>query len=149
MKRLLMSAALLCAMLIPAAAGAQNLPPGKWWKRPEVVQHLGLSMGQQDQLDKIFRTRADALIDLRAEIEKASIALRSELDRPQLDRGAVHAAAARVNNARGRLFDEELMLLVDMRGVLTADQWNRFRTVLDTKRPEGNRPQKRNRNPAR
>ena len=33
------------------------------------------------------------------------------------------------------------MLLVDMRGGAERDlsQWNCFRTVLDTKRPEGNR----------
>ncbi|MEO8217198.1 MAG: periplasmic heavy metal sensor [Acidobacteriota bacterium] len=149
MKKMIVTCGLLAAMLVPAAARAQNLPPGKWWKRPAVVQHLGLTMAQQDQLDSIFRKRADALIDLRGEIEKGSIALRAELDRPQLDRSAIQAASSRVSEARGKLFDQELMLLVDMRQVLSADQWNRFRTVLDTKRNDDNRQPKRERNPGR
>ena len=32
---------------------------------------------------------------------------------------------------RGRLFDRELTMLVEMRGVLTDPQWNRMRNELD------------------
>ena len=71
-------------------------------------------------------------------MEKQNIALRTELDRPALDRAAVQKAAARLNIARGRLFERELMMLVDMRGVLSDTQWSRMRAQLD--RIEANRP---------
>ena len=118
------------ALLLAAGAFAQ-LPPGKWWRRPEIIQSLNLSDEQQDHLDAIFRTSASDLIDLKAEVDKANIALRGELDRPQLDRAAIHRVATRLSDARGRLFDRELTMLVEMRGVLTDPQWNRMRNELD------------------
>ena len=78
MKRLVIATAVICAMLIPAVAGAQNLPPGKWWKRPDVVQHLGLSMTQQDQLEQNLPGPGRHVDRSARQIEKASIALRSE-----------------------------------------------------------------------
>lgn len=118
------------ALLICGSAFAQ-LPPGKWWRRPEIVQSLNLNDEQQDRLEAIFRASAVDLIDLKAEVDKANIALRGELDRPQLDRVAIHRIAAHLSDARGRLFDRELMMLVEMRGVLTDPQWNRMRNELD------------------
>src|SRR5438477_10692757 len=98
----------LVSLLIAVSAFAQQLPPGKWWRRPEIVQNLNLTDEQQDRLESIFRGSATELIDLKAEVDKSSIALRGELDRPQLDRAAIRRAAARLNEARGRLFDREL-----------------------------------------
>ena len=31
--------------------GAADLPPGKWWRRPEIVQKLELTEDQQNRLD--------------------------------------------------------------------------------------------------
>ncbi len=120
----------LVALFAVGSAFAQPLPPGKWWRRPEIVQTLNLSEEQQDRLESIFRTSANDLIDLKAEVEKQNIALRGELDRPQLDRAAIRHIAGRLNDARGKLFDRELMMLVDMRAVLTDPQWNRMRNEL-------------------
>jgi len=119
-------------MLVASAALAQiNLPPGKWWRRAEVINFLSLSTDQQDRLENVFSNSAAELIDLRGEVEKQSIALRAALDRPQLDREQVQRIAQRLNDARGRLFQRELMMLVDMRGVLTDAQWSRMRAQLD------------------
>jgi hypothetical protein len=119
-------------MLTASAALAQiNLPPGKWWRRAEVINFLSLSAEQQDRLETVFSNSAAELIDLRGEVEKQSIALRAALDRPQLDREQVQRIAQRLNDARGRQFQRELMMLVDMRAVLTDVQWNRMRNQLD------------------
>src|SRR5437660_5555931 len=130
MTRKIVLAALL--MLVASVALAQvNLPPGKWWRRPDMIQMLNLSDEQQDRLENVFRNSANDLIDLRGETEKQSIALRAALDRPQLDREQVQRIAQRLTDARGRQFQRELMMLVDMRGVLTDMQWNRMRNQLD------------------
>jgi Heavy-metal resistance len=141
-RRVLLAAALL--LLLAASAGAQ-LPPGKWWRRAEIAQGLGLTEDQQSRLDAIFRTSANDLIDLRGDVEKASVALRSELDQPQLNRGNIQRVAAHLSEARGRLFERELMMLVDMRGVLTDPQWNRMRAQLEriaADRPRGQEQQR-------
>jgi hypothetical protein len=128
MRRIALAFAVL---LIAGSTFAQPIPTGKWWRRPEIVQALNLSDEQQDRLETIFRASASDLIDLKAEIDKADIALRGELDRPQLDRAAIHRIATRLMEARGRMFDRELMMLVEMRGVLTDPQWNRLRNTLE------------------
>ena len=128
MRRIALAFAVL---LIAGSTLAQPIPTGKWWRRPEIVEALNLSDEQQDRLETIFRASASDLIDFKAEIDKADIALRGELDRPQLDRAAIHRIATRLMEARGRMFDRELMMLVEMRGVLTDPQWNRLRNTLE------------------
>lgn len=128
MKRAIVALALF---LFAGAASAIDLPPGKWWRRPEVIQMLNLTEDQQNRIETISLKAANELIDLKGEVEKANIALRSELDQPQLNRDAIRRDAIRVNEARGRLFERELMMLVDMRSVLSDTQWNRMRQTLE------------------
>jgi hypothetical protein len=128
MKRAVVALALF---LVATAASAIDLPPGKWWRRPEVIQMLSLTEDQQNRIETISLKAANELIDLKGEVEKANIALRSELDQPQLNRDAIRRDAVRVTEARGRLFERELMMLVDMRSVLSDTQWNRMRQTLE------------------
>jgi len=131
MKTLMLAAALVLAA---ALAHAQQLPPGKWWQRPEIIRQLQLTNDQQDQLDEVFRNAANGLIDAKGEVEKLQIALRGEIDRPQIQRANVLRIASQLGAARGRLFEREIAMLLDMRGVLTDEQWNRMRAVLDRPR---------------
>lgn len=133
MKRVLMCAAiaLVCAAAVNAAP---PFPPGKWWHHPEFVQRLGLTEDQQTKLDGIFRAAADDLIDLRGSVEKQSIAVHAELDQPQINREALRRAARNLSDAQGKLFERELMMLVDMRSVLSDEQWARLRAELDRPR---------------
>ena len=39
---------------LPAAAQMIEMPAGKWWKRPAVVESLKLSPEQQERLDEVF-----------------------------------------------------------------------------------------------
>lgn len=124
---------LIAAVLLAAAtlAHAQALPPGKWWRREAVVRDLGLTPEQQTRLDRVFSAAAEDLIDARGEVEKSQIALKAALDERTPDRAVIRKNAARVSEARGRMFDLELMMLLDMRAVLTEPQWNRMRMFLE------------------
>lgn len=146
MRRTFVSVALILAAFFATITEAQeSLPAGKWWKRPAVVRQLGLTTDQQDKLDSVFLRHANVLIDLRAEIDKRSLALRSELDRPQLDRQAIANLAQLIGDSRSRLFQQELAMLVDMRAVLTAEQWTRVRRVLNARESAPQRPNPRRR----
>lgn len=130
MKKLILAVASVLLLAAPFA-DAQQMPPGKWWRRPEIVRALDLTKEQQERLDAVFRAKADELIDTKAEIEKLHVSLRGELERSDLRRGEIQKIAERLNDARGRLFASELMMLVDMRAVLTENQWERMRTHID------------------
>lgn len=121
----------MCAPIaVTAWAQGEGVPGGKWWRQDRVVQQLGLTEEQQRKLDAIFRESASELIDLKAESEKRGLELRNALDAPQLNRQEVQRAAQNLSQARARLFERELMMFVDMRRELTAEQWTRFRQVL-------------------
>lgn len=127
-RRLVIAAALL---VVASIAYGQAMPPGKWWRREGVVRELGLTPEQQTRLDRVFSEAAESLIDARAEVEKAQIALRRELDESRPDRGTIQKIAARLSDARGKMFERELNMLLDMRAVLTEPQWHRMRQFLD------------------
>jgi hypothetical protein len=142
MKRFLVAVAVLaCAAL----AQAQGLPPGKWWQRPEVIQQLQLTNDQQNRLDEIFRGAANELIDAKAAVEKLQVAIRGELDRPQIRRAELQRIAAQLSAARGKLFERELMMLVDMRAVLNDQQWTKARQFLDRQQDRRHQPPRRRR----
>lgn len=125
----------------------QGMPPGKWWRRPEVARHLALTGDQQSRLDEVFRINAKDLVDLKGEMEKRRIDLRIALEQPQLNRTDVQRAAAQVSEARGKLFEREVMMLVEMRSVLNDQQWARIREQRLQGRsdqgPQRQRPQRR------
>ena len=131
----------VAALLLAAAVvEAQHLPPGKWWRRPEVIRELSLTADQQERLDEVFRNAADDLIDAKAAVDKLQISLRGEIDRAQLRRTEIQRVVADLNAARGKLFERELMMLVDMRAVLNETQWNRLRQRLDEMQERNRRP---------
>jgi Spy/CpxP family protein refolding chaperone len=134
MKKTLIAAALLTIALPLFAA---DLPPGKWWRRPEVVQQLSITDEQQTRLDAIFRSAANNLIDSRAEVEKLQLAIRGELDQAQLNRANLQRLANELSAARGKLFEREILMLADMRGVLTEQQWTKMRAQLDRMEAKG------------
>ena len=132
MKKILLA----CAVLVVAASGfSADLPPGRWWKRPQIVNYLALSEEQQVRLEATFRRAAPLLIDAKATVDKESVALRSELDQVSPNRENVQKVAARLGAARSQLFEREVLLFVDMRAVLSDVQWNKLRTALDRMDP--------------
>jgi Spy/CpxP family protein refolding chaperone len=129
---------LAALMLVAAVAEAQPGPPspmphGKWWRQPELVQKLELNREQQKRLDAIFQAAADELIDAKADTRKLEVALRGELDRTQLRRAEIQRIATQLSAARAKLFERELMMLIDMRGVLDENQWE----LLQDEMPRG------------
>lgn len=148
-RRILIVAVLLVCGTV---AQAQQLPPGKWWRRAELVRELQLSSEQQGRLDEIFNSAADDLIDAKAAVEKLQVAIRAELDRSQVRRPELQRIATQLSAARGKLFERELLMLVDMRGVLEEEQWQKMRARLDQMRErplQQRRQQQQRRQPPR
>ena len=144
MKKHFFAAALLILTAATATAqregGGPGLPPGKWWDRPEIVRKLSLTDDQRRRLDTIYAGSANELIDAKAAVEKANVALRAELDQTQVNRTNLQRIARQLIEARGRLFERELMMFADMRGVLSQQQWEWFREQSRRARLRGSLP---------
>jgi Spy/CpxP family protein refolding chaperone len=119
-KTVLAGAALLLAL--GTALAQQGLGDGKWWKRPRIVQALGLTAGQTSELEKIFAKSRPKLIDLKADLEKKQFAYDQAMGADKVDRPDVEAKIEAREQARAKLQKELALMELDMKQILTPEQ---------------------------
>lgn len=138
MRRSRTLAALLAAVFaaLPAAAQMIEMPAGKWWKRPPVVESLKITPEQQERLDEVFSKNRRAFVDLKADVDRRTIDLEDLLAARDLDARKARAASDALEQARARLGRARTMMVVEMRGILTEEQWLRIVDRRDQWRSE-------------
>jgi Spy/CpxP family protein refolding chaperone len=110
---------------------------GEWWKNSEVAQKLQLSDAQIGQLDQIFYDHRLRLIDDGAAMEKEDLKLQTLLDADVANEGQVGAQVDQVLAARGKLEREYTMMNLDLRKVLSVEQWRQLRSLREERGPGG------------
>jgi Spy/CpxP family protein refolding chaperone len=111
---------------------------GKWWRDPEISKKLQLSEGQITQLDQIFYEHRVKLIDHGAEMEKQDLKLQSLLDADTPDEGQIGSQVDLVLAARGKLEREYTFMNLDLRKVLSLDQWRQLKSIRGERGPGDN-----------
>jgi Spy/CpxP family protein refolding chaperone len=111
---------------------------GKWWREPEISKKLQLSEGQIAQLDQIFYDHRVKLIDHGAEMEKQDLKLQSLLDADQPNEGEIGSQVDLVLAARGKLEREYTFMNLDLRKVLSLDQWRQLKSIRGEHGPGDN-----------
>ncbi|GBC78853.1 hypothetical protein HRbin09_00062 [bacterium HR09] len=87
------------------------------------------------------------MIDARAAVQKAEVELRLLAEKEPLDVRKVREAFAALQQARQKLELERFEMLLAVRQTLSAEQWNKLRTVVRERleerreRREGRRPE--------
>ncbi len=118
---------LMCGLLLAVAAttwGANlDLPPGKWWEDARVAERVGLSQAQQGEIRDLVYEHARRMIDLNAAVKRSELELADLVDRDRLDVTKVRAAFTAFQDARRALEDERFEMMLAIRKVLTAEQW--------------------------
>ena len=117
------------------------VPDDTWWRDPALAAPLNLSTDQFTALDRIANDQRDEIARLERDLPIATRDLRSALDSDPASANDISAAAQRVRDIRGLLFDRQAQMLSAERLVLTKDQWSR---LLDELRQQ--REQRMNRN---
>jgi Spy/CpxP family protein refolding chaperone len=111
---------------------------GKWWQNPDIVSKLQLNDGQISQLNQVFYDHKMKLIDYGAEMEKQDLKLQTLLDADQPDEGQVSSQVDQVLAARGKLEREFTMMNLNLRKVLSLDQWRQLKAVRGDAGPGDN-----------
>jgi len=104
------------------SAVAQNRANFPWWNSP-VVKDLGLTPAQSQKIRQIVRAYRDRLLDARNSVQKAEGALEDLINEPEVDPDAAKPVIERVSAARANSTRVFLEMSVQMRAVLTLDQW--------------------------
>ena len=104
---------------------------GKWWKDSNVAKKLQLTDGQIAQLDQTFYDHKLKLVDYGAEMEKEDLKLQNLLDADVPNEGQVGSQVDQVLTARGKLEREYTMMNLDLRKVLSVDQWRQLKSIRE------------------
>jgi periplasmic protein CpxP/Spy len=117
---------------------------GRWWNNPKVVEQLKLSDEQRKAMDDIYQQQRTTLVDLRANVEKAEIAMEPLVRADQPNETAVLAQIDKVAQARAELEKANARFLFALRGKLTPEQWKQvqdFRKSREGMRRQWRGPQ--------
>lgn len=91
-------------------------------ERSEMREKMKLSSDQKDRLEALRTAFAKDMVRLRADAQIASIELREAMAQISPKSVDVQAKAAKVSQARARVFERMIALRVDSKNVLTPEQ---------------------------
>ena len=122
-------ATLLTVLLLVAAPSASQSQPNspRWWTVEPIRQKLGLTQEQAKKLEEIFQ----AAVPVQKNLKKALDEEEAQFER-LANSGDKKAAAEQINRveaARAELKKSHAFMLLDMRYVLTPDQWTRLGAI--------------------
>jgi Spy/CpxP family protein refolding chaperone len=102
---------------------------GRWWNNPQVVEKLNLTDDQRKSMDDILQQHRENLIDMRASVEKAEVALEPLIGADQPNESAILAQIDKVAQARAELEKANARFLLALRAKLTPDQWKQLQAI--------------------
>lgn len=116
---------LLLGFLAVVCLTAQNRASFPWWNSP-VVGDLGLNAAQSQKIRQIVRSYRDRLLDARNNVSKADGALEDLMNEPEVDPESAKPVIDRLSSARATSTRVLLEMSVELRSVLTLDQWRQL-----------------------
>ena len=99
---------------------------GRWWKNPQMVEKLGLTVDQQKKMDDIFQQHRLKLIEVTAAVEREEVILEPMMAADQPDEAKIVAQIDKVAQARAELEKANARMLLGIRRILTPDQWKKL-----------------------
>jgi Spy/CpxP family protein refolding chaperone len=100
-----------------------------WWNNPSMIERLKLTDDQRKSMDAILLQYREKLIDLRANLEKAELALQPLMGADTPNESAITAQIDKVVQARADLERANARFLLAIREKLTVDQWKQIQTA--------------------
>lgn len=119
------TAFLLFALATPLALYAQA--PIAWWENPVAVG-LSLTDAQRDRVSGIAREFRERLIQKREETERAEREFEEVFNADVVDSQRGSAAIERLAKARAELTRDLSQMTLQMRAVLTTEQWRELQS---------------------
>jgi protein CpxP len=110
---------------------------GRWWNNPMVIEKLKLTEAQRKSMDEILLQHRETLIDLRAAVQKAELALEPLMRDDQPNEGRILAQIDKVAQSRAELEKANARFLLAIRGKLTPEQWTAVQALRAERQQHG------------
>jgi len=115
--------------MAPRPGGMKRREPMKFWNNSEIATKLNLTDQQKQQLESTFTGYRLKLIDLHAAVQREEVKLEPLIQADKLDEGAITKQVDTLVAARGQLEKTMAMMGVDIRKVLSTDQWKQLKEM--------------------
>jgi Spy/CpxP family protein refolding chaperone len=109
--------------------GARIVPPGTWWRNPDMITALTLTADQQKKMDDILLQSRIELVRLKASLDEQQLLLEPMLNANPPDSAKSLAQIGRIADLRANLEKANAKMLLSIRAVLTADQWTKLQAT--------------------
>ncbi len=111
------------------AFGAMGAGNKGWWNNSAIIERLKLTDDQRKAMDAILLQHREKLIDLRADLEKAELAMQPLMGADTPNDAAITAQIDKVVQARADLERANARFLLAIRDKLTVDQWKQIQAA--------------------
>jgi hypothetical protein len=121
---------------MPTWVSAQDLPVGKWWRTPSIVEQLHLNEKQLSHLDDLFVESTRKLMDLKNEVEKEQFELKVRLESKALDEDGIMEQVRKLEKKRALLNEERVRIIVKTRQIIGYDAFIRLKELIEKRAKE-------------
>jgi len=115
-------------ILTVVSAQAQDPPPGRWWRSPQIVKELQLTGSEVQQLDNAFEASRVNMIKLKSRVEAEQFKLESMVNQRGAKDSEIKSQYRNLEKARSDLADERFAFFVKARNIIG---YERFQKLLD------------------
>jgi len=129
LNRVFSTVLLLIFLISPAVIWAMEIPPGKWWRRPQVSKELNLTEEEISKLDKQFIDNRRKLIKLESAVKSELFELDNILDSENLDEKATVKQFDKLQQARTNLANEQFRSLLEIRKILGLERFRQLKML--------------------
>ncbi|HEY8515105.1 MAG TPA: hypothetical protein VIS07_06315 [Candidatus Binatia bacterium] len=152
---LVLAAAVACAGAPTALAEPPRTPPGMGtgFRRPMFLEHLfrpelvmryqtelGLTQEQKESITAAIKRAQERLVPLQWDVEAKAQAVEKLVDRDKVDVDQALAAASEVIALEGKIKQEHLRLLLEIKNALTTEQQQKLAELRPDRRGDGRGP---------
>ena len=130
LKKLLSTLLFFFLVISPSLVVGQDMPPGKWWKDPQVVEKLDLDDSQISKLDDTYLKSRRQLIKLKSAAESERLELEQIFDRKSIDDNAVKTQYQKVEEAQCALGAERFQFIMKVRKIIGYEKFNKLKTMF-------------------
>ena len=110
-----------------------------------MADELGLTEDQRSKVRDVFYTNQTERVDIGARKKKFLLDVKRALSAEKFDEKAVGKAAEALASAEGDLVRNRLKLAIELRKLLTADQWSKLEAAREGRRGERGERERRGR----
>ncbi len=110
-------------------AAPNEMPPGKWWHNPRIIEKIKISDEEKQHLDKWFVESRRKRINLKSLVEKEKFELDHLIESKGLDKEGMLRQFRKLEKARTDLSAEIFDFLLQARNVLGHERFVKLKSL--------------------